>query len=165
MTPQRPLASTRLDVASATSPPPNPTTATRRRRTGKLAKSCNLIDFERGAKLSGSRFYVLRERRPLASSVPSSPGCSTSIAPGGATTRSTFPFVVREEMLVGTGQLPKFADTMYHDAEDDLWLVPTAEVPVTNLYRDEILRGRPSSRIHHVAYSALLPSRAHERRP
>jgi seryl-tRNA synthetase len=62
------------------------------------------------------------------------------------------PFVVKEDMLVGTGQLPKFADTMYHDIEDDLWLIPTAEVPVTNMYRDEIL---PASALplRHVAYT------------
>ena len=55
-------------------------------------------------------------------------------------------------MLVGTGQLPKFGETMYHDAEDDVWLVPTAEVPVTNLYRDEILDGDVLP-IRHVAYT------------
>ena len=62
------------------------------------------------------------------------------------------PFVVREEALVGTSQLPKFADTMYHDVEDDVWLIPTGEVPVTNLYRDEILPGEALP-IHHVAYT------------
>ena len=55
-------------------------------------------------------------------------------------------------MLVGTGQLPKFGETMYHDAEDDVWLVPTAEVPVTNLYREEILDGEVLP-IRHVAYT------------
>jgi seryl-tRNA synthetase len=49
------------------------------------------------------------------------------------------PFVVKEECLWGSGQLPKFRDNLYHDVEDDLWLVPTAEVPVTSLHRDEIL--------------------------
>jgi seryl-tRNA synthetase len=62
------------------------------------------------------------------------------------------PFMVKEEMLVGTGQLPKFADTMYHDVEEDFWLVPTAEVPVTNMYRDEILNAA-SLPVMHVAYT------------
>jgi seryl-tRNA synthetase len=62
------------------------------------------------------------------------------------------PAVVREECLVGTGNLPKFGDNLYRDVEDDLWLIPTGEVPVTNLYRDEILPPE-SLPIHHVAYT------------
>jgi seryl-tRNA synthetase len=62
------------------------------------------------------------------------------------------PAMVKSECMVGTGQLPKFGDTMYRDVEEDFWFVPTAEVPVTNLYRDEILEpGRLP--IHHVAYT------------
>jgi seryl-tRNA synthetase len=60
--------------------------------------------------------------------------------------------MVKAACLVGTGQLPKFADTMYRDAEEDRWFVPTAEVPVTNLYRDEILDGARLP-IRHVAYT------------
>jgi seryl-tRNA synthetase len=62
------------------------------------------------------------------------------------------PFVVRSDCLIGTGQLPKFAENQYRDFKEDLWLVPTAEVPVTNLYRDEILDGDKLP-IHHVAYT------------
>jgi seryl-tRNA synthetase len=62
------------------------------------------------------------------------------------------PAMVRRECLVGTGNLPKFGDNLYHDAEEDLWFVPTAEVPVTNLYRDEILDGARLP-IRHVAYT------------
>ena len=51
------------------------------------------------------------------------------------------PYMVRRECLVGTGNLPKFGDNLYRDAEEDFWFIPTAEVPVTNLYRDEILDG------------------------
>jgi seryl-tRNA synthetase len=51
------------------------------------------------------------------------------------------PFVVNTASMIGTGQLPKMAEDMYHVGEDDLWLIPTAEVPVTNIYRDEILAG------------------------
>ena len=49
------------------------------------------------------------------------------------------PILVRRDIMEGSGNLPKFADNLYHDEEDDLWLVPTAEVPITNLHRDEIL--------------------------
>jgi seryl-tRNA synthetase len=49
------------------------------------------------------------------------------------------PYLVRKECLYGAGQLPKFADNIYHDAEDDLWMIGTAEIPLTNLHRDEIL--------------------------
>ena len=64
----------------------------------------------------------------------------------------------------GAGQLPKFADNLYHDAEDDLWLVPTAEVPLTNLHRDEILEpGVAAAALRGL--HALLPPREDERRP
>src|SRR5436309_2821975 len=56
------------------------------------------------------------------------------------------------ECLVGTGNLPKFGDNLYRDAEEDLWFIPTAEVPVTNLYRDEVLEGERLP-IRHVAYT------------
>ena len=49
------------------------------------------------------------------------------------------PYMVKRDCMVGSAQLPKFEDNIYHDAEDDLWLVGTAEIPVTNLHRDEIL--------------------------
>ena len=54
-------------------------------------------------------------------------------------TELALPAVVRRDVMEGSGNLPKFADNLYHDEEDDLWLIPTAEVPITNLYRDEII--------------------------
>ena len=54
-------------------------------------------------------------------------------------TEVALPILVRREIMEGSGNLPLFADNLYHDDEDDLWLIPTAEVPVTNLHRDEIL--------------------------
>ena len=54
-------------------------------------------------------------------------------------TELMLPTLVRREVMEGSGNLPKFGDNLYHDDEDDLWLVPTAEVPITSLYRDEIL--------------------------
>ena len=58
-------------------------------------------------------------------------------------TELMLPILVRREVMEGSGNLPKFADNLYWDEEDDLWLIPTAEVPITNLYRDEILRPVP----------------------
>ncbi|AFY70617.1 seryl-tRNA synthetase [Thalassoporum mexicanum PCC 7367] len=62
------------------------------------------------------------------------------------------PFLVNSDSMTGTGQLPKFAEDAFKCAEDDLWLIPTAEVPVTNLYRDEILEAETLP-IHHCAYT------------
>jgi seryl-tRNA synthetase len=103
-----------------------------------LGEELGLIDLERGAKLAGSRFYVLkgvgaRLQRALVNwflDVHVNEHGYTEIYP---------PFMVREHCMWGTGNLPKFGDTLYRDAEEDYWLIPTAEVPVTNLYRDEIL--------------------------
>jgi seryl-tRNA synthetase len=62
------------------------------------------------------------------------------------------PAMVREECLYGTGNLPKFGDNLYRDIEEDFYFVPTAEVPVTNMYRDEILDG-DTLPVKHVAYT------------
>jgi seryl-tRNA synthetase len=62
------------------------------------------------------------------------------------------PAMVREECLYGTGNLPKFGENLYHDAEEDFWFVPTAEVPVTNMYREEILDADDLP-IKHVAFT------------
>jgi seryl-tRNA synthetase len=65
------------------------------------------------------------------------------------------PYMVRRECLVGTGNLPKFGENLYHDAEEDFWWIPTAEVPVTNLYREEILDGATLP-VRHVAFTACF---------
>jgi seryl-tRNA synthetase len=65
------------------------------------------------------------------------------------------PYLVLTEMLVGTGQLPKFAETQFRDIEGEKWLIPTAEVPVTNLYRDEIL-AESELPIYNTAYTACF---------
>jgi seryl-tRNA synthetase len=98
-----------------------------------------LIDFEAGAKISGSAFVVYRGagarlERALISfllDLHTTEHGYTEISP---------PLLVKSECLVGTGQLPKFGDQVYHSAEDDLYLIPTAEVPVTNLHREEIVK-------------------------
>jgi seryl-tRNA synthetase len=65
------------------------------------------------------------------------------------------PFMVKQACLYGTAQLPKFGDNLYRDAEEDFYFIPTAEVPVTNLYRDEILDAE-SLPVKHVAFSACF---------
>jgi seryl-tRNA synthetase len=117
----------------------------------ELAEALGIIDFERGVKLAGSRFYVLRGdgarlQRALITwmlDLHTRQHGYQEVYP---------PFLVLGEMLVGTGNLPKFAENLYRDAEEDKWLIPTAEVPVTNLYRDEIL-DEAQLPIYHVAYT------------
>jgi seryl-tRNA synthetase len=118
-----------------------------------LGPMLGILDFERGVKISGTRFYVLKGQGARLQRALIAWMLDVHLAQGY--TEVYPPFMVREECLVGTGQLPKFADTVYRDIEDDLWLVPTAEVPVTNLYRDEILDGDQLP-IHHVAYTACF---------
>jgi len=120
----------------------------------ELGKALGIIDFERGVKMSGSRFYVLmgqgaRLQRALITWM-----LDLHVKEHGYT-EAYPPFMVSEKCLVGTGNLPKFADNLYHDAEEDLWLIPTAEVPLTNLHRDEIISvGELPKR--YVAYTACF---------
>jgi seryl-tRNA synthetase len=65
------------------------------------------------------------------------------------------PVMVRRECLVGTGNLPKFGENLYRDAVEDFWFIPTAEVPVTNMYREEIVEA-DALPIKHVAFSACF---------
>ncbi|MFC1989768.1 serine--tRNA ligase [Chloroflexota bacterium] len=120
----------------------------------KLGTSLDIIDFDRGTKLSGSRFYVLkglgaRLQRALISFM-------LDLHTGEHGYQEVYPpFMVKRECMVGSGNLPKFADNLYHDEEDDFWFVPTAEVPVTNLHRDEILPPGTLP-IYYVAYTACF---------
>ena len=119
-----------------------------------LGPTLDIIDFERGVKISGTRFYVLkglgaRLQRALVTwmiDVHVREHGYTEIYP---------PFLVQGKCLVGTGNLPKFADNLYRYEPDDLWMIPTAEVPVTNLHREEILP--PGSLpIKYVSYTACF---------
>jgi seryl-tRNA synthetase len=102
-----------------------------------LGTKLGIIDFDRGVKLTGSRFYVLngagaRLQRALIAWMLALHNRQ------GYEERYT-PFMVKAETLYSAGQLPKFVDNLYHDIEEDLWMVPTAEVPLTGMYRDEVL--------------------------
>lgn len=104
----------------------------------ELGEALGIIDFERGIKVAGSRFYVLRGLGARLQRALITWMIDLHITQHGYTEVYP-PFMVRGACLVGTGQLPKFGDNLYHDAEEDYWWVPTAEVPVTNLHADEIL--------------------------
>ncbi len=104
----------------------------------ELGESLGIIDFERGVKLSGTRFYVLKGQGAHLQRALISFMLDLHIGRHGYTEMYP-PFMVKRECMVGSGNLPKFADNLYHDEEDDFWFVPTAEVPLTNLHRDEIL--------------------------
>ncbi|MGD1996669.1 MAG: serine--tRNA ligase [Anaerolineae bacterium] len=103
-----------------------------------LGPELGIVDFERGVKLAGSRFYVLLKAGALLERALIAWMLDIHVREHGYT-EAYLPFVVKEEVLLGAGQLPKFEDNLYHDVEDDIWLVPTAEVPLTNLHREEIL--------------------------
>jgi seryl-tRNA synthetase len=118
----------------------------------ELGEKLGIIDFQQGVKLSGTRFYVLKGlgahlQRALISfmlDVHVNEHGYKEIYP---------PFMVKRECMVGSGNLPKFGDNLYHDEEDDFWFIPTAEVPLTNLHRDEILSadGLPFRYVAHTA--------------
>ncbi|MFA4044997.1 MAG: hypothetical protein HZRFUVUK_001805 [Candidatus Fervidibacterota bacterium] len=120
----------------------------------EIAQNLGLIDFERGVKLSGSRFYVMtglgaKLERALISFM-----LDLHVEKHGYI--EVFPpFMVRRDCMIGTGQLPKFEIEAYVCERDDLWLIPTAEVPVTNLHRDEVLE-RDMLPLKYVAYSACF---------
>jgi seryl-tRNA synthetase len=102
-----------------------------------LGPALGIIDFERGTKVTGSRFYVLsgpgaRLQRALIAFM-----LDLHIRQGYL--EKYLPFMVRTETVFGAGQLPKFADNLYKDHEEDLYFVPTAEVPLTGLHMEEIL--------------------------
>ena len=103
-----------------------------------LGPMLDIIDFDRGIKLAGTRFYVLKGLGALLQRALIAWMIDLHVTEHGCTEVYP-PFVVQEKCLVGAGQLPKFADNLYHDVEDDFWWVPTGEVPVTNLHREEIL--------------------------
>ena len=116
-----------------------------------LGPMLDIIDFERGVKLSGSRFYVLKGAGARLQRALITWMLDVHIQQHGYTEVYP-PFMVRGYCLVGTGNLPKFGDNLYRDIEEDYWFIPTAEVPVTNLHRDEILDGDDLP-LYYVAYT------------
>ncbi len=119
-----------------------------------LGNKLGILDFERGAKISGTGFPVYtgkgaRLERALLNFMldyHNEHHGYTEVFP---------PFMVNKDSLRGTGQWPKFADQVYYMNEDNLYAIPTAEVPVTNLHRDEMLRDEQLP-ISYAAYSACF---------
>jgi seryl-tRNA synthetase len=117
-----------------------------------LAKELGLVDFEAGVKVTGSAFVVYRGKgakleRALINfllDLHTTQHGYTEVLP---------PFLVNSDSLIGTTQLPKFRDQLYHCGEDDLFLAPTAEVPVTNLHREEIVESAALP----IRYAAYTP--------
>ena len=118
----------------------------------ELGEHLGIIDFQRGVKLSGSRFFILtgmgaKLERALINwmlDLHTKEHGYKEVYP---------PAMVKREVMEGSGNLPKFGSNLYHDEEDNLWLIPTAEVPLTNIHRDEIL---PSGTLP-LYYTACTP--------
>ena len=119
----------------------------------EVAEELGILDFERAAKISGARFVVYR-------------GLGARLERAvynfflDVHTSKTYveifpPFMVNSKAMTGTGQLPKFAEDMYHLENTDLYMIPTAEVPVTNMYRDDIIPAEQLP-IRYCAYSACF---------
>lgn len=123
-----------------------------------IGTDLNILDFERGGKVSGSRFTFYR-------------GLGARLERAVITYYLDFhtekhgyeeifpPYMVNRTSMTGTGQLPKFEEDAFRIANNDFFLIPTAEVPVTNFYRNEVLRGEDLP-IKHVAYSACFRAEA-----
>jgi seryl-tRNA synthetase len=116
----------------------------------ELGTALGIIDFERGVRLAGSRFYVLngngaRLQRALIAWM-------LDVHTRQGYREEYLPFMVKSQTLFAAGQLPKFRDNLYRDAEEDFTLVPTAEVPLTNLHGDEIL-SIDQLPLHYTAYT------------
>lgn len=120
----------------------------------ELGGKLGIIDFDRGVKLSGSRFYLLKGEGAALQRALISFMLDLHIRQHGYTEMYP-PFMVKQECMIGSGNLPKFADNLYHDEEDDFWFVPTAEVPLTNVHRDEML-APGTLPLHYVAYTACF---------
>jgi seryl-tRNA synthetase len=120
----------------------------------ELGKALSLFDFERGAKISGSGFPLYTGKGAKLERALINFMLDFQTEQNGY--KEIFPpFVVKPESAVTTGQLPKLADDMYVSEKDDLWLIPTAEVPLTNIHQNEIL-SEDHLPINYTAYSACF---------
>jgi seryl-tRNA synthetase len=116
-----------------------------------LGPALGILDFERGTKLTGSRFYVLQAAGARLQRALIAWMLDLHIRQGYE--EKYLPFMVKTAVVYGAGQLPKFADNLYKDHEEDYYFVPTAEVPLTGLHMDEILEEASLPRL----YTAYTP--------
>ena len=103
-----------------------------------IAEALGIIDFERGVRLAGSRFFVLKGNGAKLQRAVISFMIDMHVEQHGYT-EVYLPYIVNRETVQASGHLPGFQEEMYHDEEDDLWMLPTAEAAITSLHRDEIL--------------------------
>lgn len=123
-----------------------------------LGEDLGILDFPRAGKTTGSRFVFYRGLGAKLERALINFMLDLHTAEHGY--KEIFPpFLVHEQSMIGTGQLPKFAEDAFHVAGTDYWLIPTAEVPVTNLHREEILAAAQLP-LYYVAYSACFRSEA-----
>jgi seryl-tRNA synthetase len=116
----------------------------------EIGEKLGILNFEKSVKIAQSRFVILMgagaalERALIQFMLTRHTDVGyVEVIP---------PFLLNTQSMIATGQLPKFAEDQFHCETDDLWLLPTAEVPVTNLYRDEVLAGADLP-INHCAYT------------
>ncbi len=124
----------------------------------ELGEKLDILDFEKGAKVSGARFTFLKEAGAKLERALINFMLDIHTEENGY--KEVFPpYIVREESMYGTGQLPKFKEDAFKLEGQDSYLIPTAEVPVTNMYREQIL-DLEQLPIYHVAYSSCFRAEA-----
>ncbi|SFC69554.1 serine--tRNA ligase [Clostridium uliginosum] len=123
-----------------------------------LGTDLNILDFERGGKVAGSRFTVYKGLGARLERSIINYFLDKHTVENGYT-EILPPYMVNRESMVGTGQLPKFEEDAFKVENNGYFLIPTAEVPVTNMYRDEVLSGADLP-IKHAAYSACFRAEA-----
>lgn len=124
----------------------------------EIGENLGILDFERASKLSGSRFFLNKDLGASLERALINFMLDLHTKKNGY--KEIFPpFLVRGDIMVGTGQLPKFVDDMYKIEGEDLWLIPTAEVPLTNIHKDEILNEDELPK-YYVAYTACFRKEA-----
>jgi len=124
----------------------------------EIGESLNILDFARGAKITGARFTLYRGLGARMERAIINLMLDLHTGSHGYTEMLT-PFMVNRESMTGTGQLPKFEEDLFRVDKVDYFLIPTAEVPVTNIHRDEILSEKELP-IYYVAYSPCFRAEA-----
>ena len=124
----------------------------------EIGEDLNILDFARGAKITGARFTLYRGLGAMLERAIINLMLDLHTSAHGYTEVLT-PFMVNSQSMTGTGQLPKFAEDLFKIENFDYYLIPTAEVPVTNIHRDEILNERDLP-VYYVAYSPCFRSEA-----
>jgi seryl-tRNA synthetase len=119
-----------------------------------IGKELDILDFGRGSKISGSGFPVYKGKGAALERALINFMLDLHVREHGYT-EMFIPFVVNRDSMRGTGQIPKLEDDMYYVGRDELFLIPTAEVPLTNLHRDEIIPEEHLP-IYYTAYSACF---------